>query len=214
MERSDTAKILTGMEGKGQAAPVAGVKFAIAKVRPWRKWLARVGALVAAILITLIAFLTRDWIRQFAVYGYPGVFLVSLLGNATVFIPAPSYAIVFAVGGTLNPLLTGIVAGLGAALGELTGYLAGTSGRAVVTSREAYERFEPLMRRYGVFAIAVLAAIPNPFFDVAGILSGMLRIPVWQFVLAAWVGKSMRFTLLAYGGASSLLFLENFLQGV
>lgn len=166
------------------------------------------GALLLAAAITVGVILSRDLISRFAMYGYPGVFLFSLLGNATVIVPAPAYAIVFAVGGVLNPILTGIVAGLGASLGELTGYLAGTSGRAVITHRATYERLEPILRRYGVFAIAALALIPNPFFDVAGILSGMLRIPAWQFVLAAWVGKSLRFTILAWGGATSLPLID------
>ena len=175
----------------------------------WWKWLKRIGALLVAIVITIGVFLLRYLIKPFADYGYPGVFLFSLLGNATVFIPAPGYAIVIAAAVILNPLLVGIVAGLGAALGELTGYLAGTTGRAAVINRDAFRRFEPLIQRYDVFAIALLAAIPNPLFDIAGVLSGMLRIPAWQFVLAAWVGKSIRFTLLAYGVSSSLPLLEN-----
>ena len=178
----------------------------------WVKWLKRIGALLAAIIITVGVFLLRDLIEPFADYGYPGIFVFSLLGNATVFLPAPGYAIVIAAAVILNPLGVGIVAGLGAALGELTGYLAGTTGRASIVNRDAFRRFEPLIQRYDVFAIALLAAIPNPLFDVAGILSGMLRIPAWQFVLAAWVGKSIRFTLLAllsHGVFSSLPLLEN-----
>ncbi len=182
-----------------------------ALAKPARRWgtLGKsLGALLLAVAVTVGVILSRGLIGRFAVYGYPGVFLISLLGNATVIVPAPAYAIVFAVGGVLNPVLTGLVAGLGASLGELTGYLAGTSGRAVVTHRATYARMEPLLRRYGVFAIAALALIPNPFFDVAGILSGMLRIPAWQFVLAAWVGKSLRFIILAWGGATSLPLID------
>ena len=65
-------------------------------------------------------------------YGYLGVFLISLLGNATVILPVPSLAVVFAGGGVLNPLLVGLVAGVGEPLGELTGYLAGYGGSAVI----------------------------------------------------------------------------------
>ena len=93
------------------------------------KLVRRVAALLAAIGITIGIILLRDHIKQFAVYGYPGLFVFSLVSNATVVLPAPSFAAVFAVGGALNPIVIGVVAGLGAALGEMTGYLAGVGGR-------------------------------------------------------------------------------------
>ncbi|MCC7353040.1 MAG: VTT domain-containing protein [Anaerolineae bacterium] len=177
----------------------------------WRSLLPRVAILLLSVAIVIVAFrLSRDVIQRFAGYGYLGVFIATLVANATVLIPAPGDAFVFAAGGVLHPVLTGIVAGLGASLGELTGYLAGTSGSAVIAHRAIYNRLEPFLRRYGILAVAVLAFIPNPFFDVAGILSGMLRIPVWQFVLAAWIGKGTRFSLIALGGASALPFLDRF----
>jgi membrane protein YqaA with SNARE-associated domain len=165
-----------------------------------RRLMGRVAAVLVAIGITLGIILARNYIRQFAVYGYPGVFFVSLLGNATIIVPAPSYAVVFAVGGALNPIAVGVAAGLGAALGEITGYLAGIGGRTVVEERDLYRRFESWMRRGGVLAIFLLALIPNPAFDVGGIVAGTIRMPVWAFVLAAWAGKSIRFTLLAFSG--------------
>ena len=53
------------------------------------------------------------------------------------------------------------------------------------------------MKRWGPLAVFVLAFIPNPAFDIAGITAGALHMPVWQFLLAAWLGKSLRFILLA-----------------
>lgn len=166
-----------------------------------RHWLVSVAAVLAAIGISVGIVLLRDHIKDFAIYGYPGVFLISLIGNATLILPAPSYAVVFAVGGALNPVAVGIVAGLGAALGELTGFLAGIGGRAVVEDRALYRRLENRMRsKGGVVVIFLLALIPNPAFDIGGIVAGTLRMPVWQFVLAAWAGKSIRFMLVAFSG--------------
>jgi membrane protein DedA with SNARE-associated domain len=82
----------------------------------------------------------------------------------------------------------------------MTGYLAGVGGRSVVEQRELYQRFERLMRRYGMLVVFVLAAIPNPAFDVGGMVAGALRMPLWRFLLAGWAGKSIRFTLLALSG--------------
>jgi membrane protein YqaA with SNARE-associated domain len=160
----------------------------------------RIAAVVIAVGVTAGIILLRPHVERFAAYGYPGVFLITLVGNSTVILPAPSYAIVFAVGGALNPLAVGVVAGLGASLGEITGYLAGIGGRAVIERRALYHRLETWMSKGGILVVFLLAVIPNPAFDVGGMIAGALRMPVWQFVLAAWVGKSIRFYLIALSG--------------
>jgi len=164
----------------------------------------RVFAVLAAIAITVFIIGIRDTIGEYAIYGYPGVFVISLLGNATLILPAPSFAIVFAVGGALNPYLTGIAAGCGAALGEMTGYLAGLGGRGVMEDKAFHQRLEALMTQYGAWLVFALAVIPNPAFDVGGILAGALRMPWWKFLAAAAAGKSIRFIVLAMFGASIL----------
>lgn len=165
-----------------------------------RNLIRRMVAVLAAIGITVGIILLRGHIKQFAVYGYPGVFLISLIGNATVILPAPSFAVVFAVGGALNPLAVGVAAGLGAALGELTGYLAGIGGRAVIENRTLYHRLEKWMSKGGMLVVFLLAVVPNPAFDLGGMVAGALRMPVWQFLVAGWAGKSIRFALLALSG--------------
>jgi membrane protein YqaA with SNARE-associated domain len=165
-----------------------------------RRLLRSVAAVLAAVGITVGIILLRDHIKEFAVYGYPGIFVISFIGNATLILPAPSFAVVFAVGGALNPVAVGIVAGLGATLGELTGYLAGVGGRYVIENRDIFNRVQGWMQKGGVLVIFLLALIPNPAFDVGGIVAGAMKMPVWQFVLAAWAGKSIRFALLALSG--------------
>jgi membrane protein YqaA with SNARE-associated domain len=160
----------------------------------------RAAAVLLAVGITVGIILLRDRIKEFAAYGYPGVFLVSLVGNATIILPAPSFAVVFAVGSALHPLAVGVVAGLGAALGEMTGYLAGIGGRTVIEKRDLYNRLEKWMRKAGMLVVFLLAVIPNPAFDLGGMVAGALRMPVWRFLLAGWAGKSIRFTLLALSG--------------
>src|SRR4030067_1315214 len=75
------------------------------------------------------------WAEKFIVeFSYFAIFLVSLIGTSTLFIPFPFDTIViFAASGLgLNPLLVGISAGIGAAIGELTGYFVGAGGRFVI----------------------------------------------------------------------------------
>jgi membrane protein YqaA with SNARE-associated domain len=164
-----------------------------------------------AVVVTLVIVAFRDELARFERYGYPGVFLISLLGNATVILPAPSLAVVFGMGGLLNPLFVGLVAGVGEALGELTGYLAGYGGRAVIEDREMYGRLERWMQRHGSVTVFVLSAIPNPIFDLAGIAAGVLRFPLQRFLLSCWVGKTLKTTAFAFAGAQFMDVLERLL---
>jgi len=131
--------------------------------------------------------------------GYVGVFVVALLSNATIILPAPGWVLTIAAGATLNPLIVAFVAGAGEALGEITGYLAGSSGSIVLEDRESYRKSARLMKRWGVWFIMALAFIPNPAFDIVGIIAGALKMPVTKFLWGTFLGKLMRALLLAYG---------------
>ncbi len=164
-----------------------------------------VAAVLVSVSITVAIILLRDQLGNFAVYGYPGIFLVNLIGNATLILPAPAYAAVFAVGSVMNPVLVGIVGGMGAALGEMTGYLAGVGGRPVVENRMLYDRLERWMHKRGMMVVIfLLALVPNPIFDVGGLVAGALRMPVFRFLLACWAGKTVRLIAIALLGRSIL----------
>jgi len=136
--------------------------------------------------------------------------LLSILANSTVLLPAPGILFVFTLGAVFNPIGVAISAGLGAAIGELTGYLAGFSGQAVVENYESYERVRNWMESHknlrNLF-ILVLAFIPNPFFDLAGIAAGTMKIPVFQFLVFCSIGKILKMLVIAYAGATSFQWL-------
>jgi membrane protein YqaA with SNARE-associated domain len=167
-------------------------------------------AIVVAISVSI--YLLRDQFATLGALGYPGIFLVSLLGNATIILPAPSLALVFAMGSALPPVLVGLAAGVGEALGELTGYAAGFGGRAIIENQKAYDRLANWMERRGSVTVFVLSLIPNPFFDLAGIAAGTLRYPLWRFLLFCWLGKTCKTTLVAWAGAQSLTLIEQLLR--
>jgi membrane protein YqaA with SNARE-associated domain len=162
--------------------------------------------------ISAAIFVFREYFAQLAAFGYAGIFLVSLLGNATIIFPAPSLALVFAMGSILNPLLVGLAAGVGEALGELTGYAAGFAGRAVIEDYETYKSLVAWMKRRGSITVLVLSAVPNPFFDLAGIAAGTLRYPVWKFLLFCWLGKTLKTILVALAGAYSMTLIEQYIS--
>lgn len=174
--------------------------------------LLRVLALFAVVAITVYIFTIRDRVEQFAAFSYPGVFLIALLANATVLLPAPGVAIIYAMGAIFNPFGVGLAAGTGGALGELSGYLAGFSGQAIVERTEVYKRIKPWVEKYGGWAILVLSAIPNPFFDIAGIAAGIAKMPLRTFLFFTWIGQLIKMTVFALAGHYSITFLTNFMR--
>lgn len=166
-------------------------------------------AIFFAIGTTIGVYIARDQIQQLEELAYLGAFLVMLLTSAMIFLPLPGIFIIYAMGARLNPLLVGLAAGPGAALGEMTGYMAGYGASAIVDSSPLYERIAGWVGgRYGLAFITLMAFIPNPAFDMAGMVAGSLRIKWWQFLLAALVGRTIRSILLAYGGALSSDWIE------
>ena len=67
-------------------------------VRRYGLGLARFGALVGCVAITVYIYSIRDQAEALAAYGLPGIFLLSLVANATVILPAPGLALTFAFG--------------------------------------------------------------------------------------------------------------------
>jgi len=166
---------------------------------------------VAALVVAIGAALYfRDHLQELEKYGYAAVFLVGLVSNATLILPVPGLAISSVMGGVFNPWIVGIVGGVGQALGELTGYMAGYSGQTLVDESPTYNHLTRWMQRHGALTIFVLAATPNPIFDVGGIVAGALRFPLWKFLASCTAGKVVKniaFALAGYYGAEALFKL-------
>lgn len=162
----------------------------------------RVGALLLVVALTVLLFIFRSKINHLGVYGYPGIFIISILANATIIIPLPGIAITSAMGAVFNPFWVALAAGLGAGIGETSGYLAGISSRETIQKSKRMRRITGWMEKYGGVTILVLAFIPNPAFDLAGIAAGALRIPFYQFLIWTCVGKILKMLMFAYGGAA------------
>ncbi len=168
---------------------------------------ARILALLAVLAITVYAFSLGPRFKEFEKYGLPGLFLISIVANATIIIPVPGIALVFVAGAAFHPMAVAFVAGVGAAFGEISGYLAGFSGQGVVERAAVYQRIVNWMKQnrlQAYIAIVVLAFIPNPFFDLAGMASGALGIPVPYFLFFCAIGKIMKMMMFAYAGATTI----------
>jgi uncharacterized membrane protein YdjX (TVP38/TMEM64 family) len=171
----------------------------------------RVSGLALVVGITLLVAFNRQRVNDFASLGYAGAFLAMLASNATLVLPAPGLIIVFALGNSLNPILVGLCGAAGAALGELTGYITGLSGVVVLENTQAAGRIRYWMDRNGVLTIFLLSVFPNPFFDIAGLMAGAGKMPVWKFLLTAFLGKTIQSITIALAGALSLSWVEQWL---
>jgi membrane protein YqaA with SNARE-associated domain len=177
----------------------------VAAPRRWRGRLLGGAALVLLTLLSLGAYRLARAIPESPLFyslGYAGVFLLTMTCSATLFLPVPAWGAVTAAGAFLHPVLLGLVAGAGAATGELTGYVAGRSGRLVLsgTSEGIVGRLHGYMHRRGFLTLFVLSAVPNPLFDVAGLTAGSLGYSPWRYWLAVALGKSLVYVTLALGG--------------
>lgn len=129
------------------------------------------------------------------------LFGLAALSTATLILPAPGLALTALAGSAGDPLLVGIVAGLGQAVGELTGYAAGWSGQSLLPDNAVTLKLTGWLNRRGMLVIFVLAIIPNPVFDVAGIAAGALRMPLARYLAAAASGKVIKNILVAAGAS-------------
>ncbi|MDD4875705.1 MAG: VTT domain-containing protein [Dehalococcoidales bacterium] len=177
----------------------------MSKIKWIKKRLVPVLALLLVIAITVGIFYFYknypDRIEQMEKYGYLGVFLISLLFNASVFLPSGNIFILSVFGAVLpSAVLVGVVGGAGAAIGEMTSYIAGYSGHGIAQRTSMYSRIEGWMRRWGSLTIFIMALIPF-VFDLAGIIAGVLRYPFWKFLLFSLLGRTLLYIGVALAGS-------------
>lgn len=193
-------------DGADDVRPVAALRREPESITPsdWYMNALRIAALLAITLGSCWLAVNPEWVRSFGRWGYLSVFAISLLSSATVIIPAPGLAVVFAMGGALDPLALGIIAGIGSGLGELSGYIAGASGRELILHNRGFNsHLRWFTTRYTYPALFVLAILPLPVFDIAGVIAGALKMRVSHFLAVVISGKIIKHVLVALAGAGS-----------
>ena len=144
--------------------------------------------------------------------GYWGAFVVNLVGSAAVVVPIPGLFAVCAAAAPelgLNFVLLGVIGAAGSTVGELTGYLAGYGSQGVAQKSRYYSGISRWVARRGGFALFVLAAVPNPLFDIGGVAAGSLGYPISRFLLWVGFGKSVKFLVFAYACRQGISWLAD-----
>jgi membrane protein YqaA with SNARE-associated domain len=153
-----------------------------------------------------------DWMQPLLQYGYLGIFLISLLGAMSIFVPIPYTIVIFILGGSssFDPLWIAVAAGAGAAIGEFSGYLIGMGGRRVISGRykKRMEFLTKLFKKYGPVAIFVFALTPLPD-DLLFIPLGVMRYSLLRAFVPALLGKFFSNLIIAYSGRLSLEIVKS-----
>ena len=162
------------------------------------------------IIIAMTAF--RDTFAQLGSWGYLGAFVINGISSATVVLPAPGGAIVLLMARDYHPLLLGIAAGLGGAVGSLTAYLVGVHAWPALQGRRVYALGYRAMHRFGAVILLLATLMPISPGDFAGVLAGATRYPVRRFFVYVAIASVIKMTVLVYGAAASLTWLEAWFQ--
>jgi len=171
-------------------------------------------SIIAAIVVfSLAIYFSSALLSEVEAYGYLGVFLICVIASAVLIVPVPAIAVVFGMGAILNPWLVGLMVGLAEPIGELTAYMAGYSGRIALANRRFYVRLMDWMRRRGSLVLFLFSAIPNPFYDLVGAAAGIVRYPLWKYLVVLFFGKTAKGLLVAFAGYWTLRLLLRFLIG-
>jgi len=162
---------------------------------------------VITILMCVAIIVYKDQVKELANYGYLGAFFISILGGATVIVPVPMLAIVFALGAVMPmPWLVAILAAAGELVGAITIYFTGRSaGHALSHSKtgwiqKAYDKFIGFLKKHAAITLFVVTSIVNPFFYPAAFAAGAMKFGLRKYILVVFAGKLIKSFTVVYAG--------------
>ena len=149
-------------------------------------------------------------IERFASTAYLLVFGVTLVSNAAILVPVVLHVSIMITAAIYwNPAIIALLASVAGALGEMTGYYAGYWGKRIgqLENVPGYQRLVGWMNKHGPWGIFLISAQPILPFDVAGLLAGASKLPLWKFLLPCWAGRFPKYLVACYLGPAVLNIL-------
>lgn len=185
-------------EPAGEAVPeeAASAEKSGGETRPARLRRTAGSSLRLLAALSLITFGVMSWIfreelEKCSAIGSLGLVWACFLANSSILLPSASIPIVLEYSLVIGPLQAAFFGAFGASMGEMTGYLVGRSGSRIVPKKIS-DRFCALGPRCRYAAVFVFSALPLPFFDLIGMLSGALRLRVTLFCTMCFLGKLIK----------------------
>lgn len=164
-----------------------------------------------AIFSILILIYSDQLARFLGEWSYLGLFVLSFLGSASVIAPAAALqaAIISLIAGIEDHILAAIVAGVGSGIGELSGYVVGQGSQRLLKTKDKTSRYllklqKDFLKKHALIGIFLLSAIPNPFFDIAGIMAGMMKVRWEHFLILSIVGRIVRYVVIGHFGLAAI----------
>jgi uncharacterized membrane protein YdjX (TVP38/TMEM64 family) len=150
-------------------------------------------------------------------FGYPMLWVISLIRASAVLVPIPTPGLTLGAGAVMDPvwgipapLMVGLTVGTAESIGEFTGYAAGMSGGRLLEGKSLYEKVRASIQKRAYTTMFVLALAPSPVFDVGGIAAGAARLPIRVFYPPVLVGKIIRGTVIAAAGFYGFGLISSF----
>lgn len=188
----------------------------------YNETLKSIGAIAIMLALIYLVLSNAALVKELVTgYGLLGIFVASIIANATVFFPLPIDLVFLALSAeTLSlkeVIVVALILGAGAAIGEMTAYITGTLGSKAlkdlgVKEIEKLELIRARIGKKGMLFIFLGALIPFPF-DLIGISAGLIHYDWRKFFVAALFGKTGRYIgigIAGYFGFTALKGLINF----
>ncbi len=140
-------------------------------------------------------------------YGFLGVFLLSLAGNAIPYSTIPYLLFITLYASSLDDPLKQLVitisGGVGAALGKVIVYYFGLGIRYAIPEnmRRNLEAFTKIFKNSTFIAVLVFAASPLPD-DILYVPLGAMRYSLKKYIIALMSGKIFITGIAVYGGST------------
>jgi membrane protein YqaA with SNARE-associated domain len=160
------------------------------------------------------------WIEAYVVaWGGPGLFVIGYLDSSFLSFPEVNDLLVMGMAMHRHGLLLyySVMATLGSLAGCLTlYYIARAGGEAFVRKRfheRHVDRALVLAQKYGLLIVMVPALLPPPMpFKIFILIAGAAEIPVWQFTVAVFAARFIRYfgegLLAVWYGDAAFAFLR------
>lgn len=161
--------------------------------------------LLISIFLSASFFIFKNFFRHAMSLGLIGLFLINFASNATFFMPTPALIGVVSAGNLYPPLLVAIASSLGATAGDTINFLFGLSGRHLINHKLAKNKWfiflEKKFKKHGNWLLFLFAFVPNPIFDIAGLIAGIFKFSLFRFFILVFVGRFIRYYILAKFGS-------------
>ncbi|OGH20207.1 MAG: hypothetical protein A3D74_00820 [Candidatus Levybacteria bacterium RIFCSPHIGHO2_02_FULL_37_13] len=161
---------------------------------------------VLSFVLSIAFFVFRDFFKESASLGLIGLFILNFVSNASFFVSAPAFLPVVAAGNLYPPILVAFVSSLGATAGDSIGFAFGFAGHKLtkhkLEKKKWFRTLEKHFKKHGNWLLFIFALIPNPLFDAIGLIAGIFAYPFFRFFLIVWLGRIIRYYLLASFGST------------